>query len=255
MKTEQMHLDESAILHLVDEDAHPMQLDLWTRHVLECDACAERLRTQRRNADLVRVALIDIQLPPGFPDAPTIIAAAGGRAAPPGRVRATARRDRPWLRAAALVLVLLVPVVLVSPLRAAAVDWFRQGWIQVTDLVGWSAGDAVSGSDAGEARGYTLWFTTTGGVLEIVVDHRQRIGELVVSRSTGTEVSLEVEDGADEALLTGRGLRIRNAASSGASYRVAVPASVDRVRVRLGDGRAETITSAELQAGWRTELR
>lgn len=255
MKTEQTHLDESAILHLVDEDAHPMQLDLWTRHVLECDACAERLRTQRLTADLVRVALADIQLPPDFPDAPTTIAAARRRAAPRRRARATARAERPWLRAAALVLALLVPIVLVSPLRATVVEWFRQGWIQVTDLVGWSTGDPRSGSDVGEARGYTLWFTTTGGVLEIVIDHRQRIGELVVSRSSGTEVSLEVEDGADEALLTGRGLRIRNAASSGSSYRVAIPASVDRVRVRLGDGPTETITSAELEAGWRTELR
>ena len=38
------HLDDSALLHLVDGDASNFELDRWTKHVLACAECGERLR-------------------------------------------------------------------------------------------------------------------------------------------------------------------------------------------------------------------
>ena len=253
-----VHLDDRALLHLVDRDASPLELDLWGKHVLACEPCAERLGARQRDTERVRVALSSVQLPPGFPSArETMRRARATRASRPTGFTASWGEQR-WLRAAAVVLVLLLPVALVSPLRAALAEWLRSGWVQVA-----GSGErvpeptpAAPPSPAEPAASYTVFFTPRGSELEVVVAERQAAGEIVLARAAGSEGSLEVVAGADETpLLADAGVTIRNTAGSRASYRLAVPASVERVRVRIGGAETVVVGPAEIARGWRAELR
>lgn len=259
METETMgqHLDESALLHLVDEDASPLELHAWTSHVLACESCADRLRTRQRDTDRVRVAISEVQLPDDFPTVEGMIAAA--RARRESRSLPTAGRQRRWaggpaLRLAALVLLLLLPLAFVSPLRAALIEWVRQGWEQVVGDPAPSTADLPPAADQADS-GYTLWFTPMGSEIEILIDQRQLAGELVVTRGEEVEASFEIEAGGGDAVLTDAGVRVRDNGPSRASYRLAVPASIDRVRVQVAGGGVELVERAQLQEGWSAELR
>jgi hypothetical protein len=70
---------------------------------------------------------------------------------------------------------------------------------------------------------------------------RQAGGTLTVRPDPGSEVAVEATGGGGAPLLVlPGGVRIRNTAASTASYRVALPPGVRRVRVRVGGG-AETV--------------
>jgi hypothetical protein len=246
------HLDDSALLHLVDEDAHPLKIGLWREHVHACGECRSRLDRRRVESDRVRAALAELQVPAGFPPASAVIERA--RAAQVGVTPIHTRRRRgPWPRAAAAIVILLLPLVLVPSVRAALVDWIRQGWESVVGPSSPPPTEALPPTEAGS--GFTLRFTPVGSVLRLTIERAQSEGEIVVARGDGADGSLVVEGEGVEALVTEDGVRVRNDASSRATLRLTVPAALQELTVQIEDRPIQTVTAAELNAGWSTSLR
>jgi hypothetical protein len=245
------HLDDSALLHLVDEDAHPLRAGAWGEHVRACEECRSRLETRRRESDRVRTALTDLQLPTDFPSAQATIEAARARVKP-ARPTPNARWLGSWPRAAAAIVILLSALAVVPSVRAAIVEWIRQAWELVTPS---STAPVDSAPPAVAESGFTISFTPATAALRIAIDRSQAAGELVVVRGDGVEGSLTVEDASVEALVTEDGLRIRNQSSSSASLRLTVPAALQELVVQIGNGPVRTLTAQEMDAGLTTPLR
>jgi hypothetical protein len=146
-----------------------------------------------------------------------------------------------------VILLLLLPLALVTPIRAAVVEWLRQGWSAIGGGTPERDAPAPPASTAPEGSGFRVWFTPAGEVLEVVLQSRQAGGTLTLGATAGSEGSLEIlEGGAESALVTDAGVTVRNAPSSRASYRIAVPGGVASVRVRVGDEAAVSLSRAEL---------
>lgn len=251
MKTTPPHLGESEILKLIDGDGAAGELSALAIHTEGCAACAERVDTLRSEGERVRVALSAVQLPPGFPTAEQLMwRAQTGRGA--ARMRpAAGRRAHGWMRAAAVVLILLLPVALVRPIRAAVVEWAQRGWAVITGVGDRTPVEAPRGTPADvPGRSFRIYFTPTGDVVELTITSRQRQGELLVQPAAGAEGSLEIVGGGSESpLVTPSGVVVRNGAESNAGYVLRVPEGVTTVRVRIGEEPAVVLRRAELGEG------
>ena len=238
------HLDDSALLHLVDGDASAWETDQWTKHVLACAGCAERLRVLRRRTDRLSHLLGEIELPADF-RIPELPAAAARHS----RRRPASRSVWSYapLRAAAVMVILVAPFLLVEPLRALVTDWVSDRWSQVATLFGGRSDDAPPPAPAppAEESGSTLWFTPTSPVFTNEFASPQSGGALELRSTAGTEGSLEVTDqGAGEVpILTESSLRVQNSSGSTAGYQVSVPTSVTRVEIRIGDAPPVVLSS------------
>jgi hypothetical protein len=148
----------------------------------------------------------------------------------------------------------MIPLMLVSPLRAAVVGWLRQGWSELAGLVG--GGEPAAPPPApveapAPAPSYAVSFTPAGPELVITLAARQRAGALTLAPTAAREASLEVTGGGDESpVVTDAGLRIENAAGSTASYRIALPASVRGAELRVAGEPARRLSAAEIAGGW-----
>ena len=248
------HLGDRELLHLVDRDASSWEMDVWARHVLGCETCAGRLAERQQTAALLSGAIGRIQLPAGFPPASESMRAARARRSHVPPVWASTGRRQVALRAAAAVLLLMIPLMLVTPLRAAVVGWLRQGWSELAGLVGGdeSAAPAPVPAEAPAlSPSYAVSFAPTGPELVVTLAARQRAGVLAIAATTAREASLDVTGGGEESpIVTDAGLRIENASGSTASYRLTLPASVHRVELRVAGEPARELSAADIAGGW-----
>lgn len=252
-----VHLEDSDLLALVDEEFAPMERDVRLAHVARCGDCAARLQTLRlRTANFSRL-LSDVELPDDFvfPRLPE-----PSRATPviPMETRRRGWTHSAWLRAAVIAAVVIIPFATVAPLRA----WVADVWSDVREMFG-GDGDAAAPAAAptppaggtapaaGEpATGATVFFTPAAGRFVLVVSERQGAGTLTLGRAGGAEGSAEVIGGATETpLVSEAGLRILNAPESTASYRVLLPPAITSVRVRIGNAPPVEVTASDLADG------
>lgn len=253
------HLDDGAIVRLLDGE--PGDRAAADAHLAACPVCAERLATLRRRSLNLGALLTRGDFPvPATPQAP---AAPQTPAAPvdelAARRAARAAPSRVWLRAAAIAALVVSAGLFSSPVRA----WIR-------DLLGGMGGGAPVAVQpapapapvpATEARPASarIQFTLGGDELTVEIARAQAGGALVLSAAPGATASAEVRGPADTTpaalLVLPAALRIANEPGSVAEYHVAVPASVQRVRVRIGGGGAVVVEAAELAGGRRVELR
>jgi hypothetical protein len=227
------HLDESELLHLIDRDAEAPDLQTWAAHAEECESCASALARLRRRAERFSTRLADLQLPADFryPAAPRPAAARASLVLP---VRGAGAGG--WLRAAAVVLVLLAPLLLVEPVRAWVAERLGLQRPEVSTPAADGRGAPIPGAP-GEASGSTVWFTPAAAEIRVEILHTQAGGALVVRPAAGPEGSLEILGGAGEMpLLTEAGVTIRNEPGSAARYELSVPPRVERVLLRVGEG-------------------
>lgn len=254
-----VHLDDSDLLALVDDEFTPMERDVRLAHVARCDGCAARLQTLRlRTSNLSRL-LADVQLPddfvfPRMPEPSTVIPIT---ALPPRRTW----MHSAWARAAIIALVVIVSFATVAPLRA----WVMERWSDVREMLGGRDAAPAPAAPASQpaapasqpaapepqpAGGATVYFTPASGRFVLTVSERQASGTLTLGRAEGSEGTAEVIGGATETpLVSESGIRILNTHGSTASYRVLLPSSVARVRVRVGGGAPIEVTADELARG------
>lgn len=159
------------------------------------------------------------------------------------RARAAARRRTRRRLAAAgwLLLVLAAGAVASRPVRA----WMVETW------------DRVAGRDVDVAHGVEtpsghadVGFRPAGPVLDIVLDSTQPEGRLTIHFGDAETATVRIVDGAAERLVVGeRVVRVHNAATSRASYRLVLPHQVDRVRIRIGSGEPVELDRKAVGAG------
>ncbi len=222
----------------------------WTRHLDGCAQCGRRLAVLDRRARQVSALVGQIDLPPGF------------------RYPALLPRRRPradwlqagWLRAAAVVLVVLAPLALVPPVRAWALGWASAQWTRI------ALRRTLDRRTAGPARGRTaapvrptssrIGFTPSGDELSIVLASRQVEGALVLTTTPAPEVAFEIVGGGGATpLVHASGLRILNVVASRASYHVALPPAVRRVHVRVGARPPVVVERARVGREVRLDVR
>jgi hypothetical protein len=238
------HLADGELLHLVDGDGSAPDAELWTRHASGCAECSLRLEQLRRRSARVSVLLEEIGPPPGF-----------RHPVYPDRRR---HRSSPWMRAAAVFLLLAAAALTVSPpLRARVAEWIA-GLRRSKTAAVWARRAQPATLMPPEAEsGSTLWFTPATSRIRVDVDSRQAAGELRLRTISGAEGTFEMRDArkAEMPLLTASGLRIRNSAGSAARYEVGVPRSVTEVRLRIGDEPPRILNAEDLREGRSVDLR
>ncbi|HEX8451164.1 MAG TPA: zf-HC2 domain-containing protein [Longimicrobium sp.] len=245
------HLDDGALVRLIDGEAADGERAGVEAHLAACPVCAARLGSLRRRSVNLGVLLARGDF--AVPAAPSDELAA----------RREARRAAPrsWLRAAAVAALVVVGAGLFSsPVRA----WFR-------DILGGAGSGAsvatqpapppASAPNASSpSSGARIRFTPQGEEMGVEIAHPQAGSALVLERASSSTATAEVRapvGALGDLLVLPTGLRIANRANSpsAAEYHVAVPITVQRVRVRIGTAPSITVSAAELARGRRIELR
>jgi hypothetical protein len=237
------HLDDGAIVRFLDGEAAADERAGVEAHLAACPRCTERLAALRRRSVNLGVLLArgDFAVPP-VAAAPVDDLAA----------RRAARRApmHPWLQAAAVAMLMVSAGLFAAPVR----DWVRglaSGGGSPAAEQPASAPTATSAEVP--LAGARIQFTPEGAELSVEIAHPQAGGALRLESSAGSTASAEVRAPAGtapaELLVLPSALRIANDPASVAEYRVTVPASVRRVRVRIGSGPPNVVEGAGLAGG------
>jgi hypothetical protein len=213
------------------------------RHLEGCADCGRRLALLERRARRLSALVAEIDVPAGFRH-PVL------RARP---------RWRPggWVRAAAIVLVVLSSLLLVPPVRAWALGWVSARWMRI--VAGAPAGTSAPRAEGPAAVGAStrVGFVPAGDELSIVLTAEQAGGALILTRTSASEVVFEVVGGTGGGtpLVHADGLRILNVATSRASYLVALPPSVQRIHVSVGARARILVRRVHIGRELRVDLR
>jgi hypothetical protein len=246
------HLDDGVLVRLIDGEAADGERVGVEAHLAACPVCAARLGSLRRRSVNLGVLLArgDFAVP-AAPSAPVDELAA----------RREARRAAPrsWLRAAAVAALVIVGAGLFSsPVRA----WFR-------DILGGGGASvatrpapapAPTPNASSPSSGARVRFMPQGEEMGVEIAHPQAGSALVLERASSSTATAEVRapvGALGDLLVLPTGLRIANRANSpsAAEYHVAVPITVQRVRVRIGTAPSITVSATDLARGRRIELR
>lgn len=250
--TASAHLDDGELLVL--DDVAPTVSTAEREHLASCTQCADRLRVLRQYSRSVSSLIAELELPDDFryPSRP---------AAPQVRAVRPWWTQQQWRRAAA-VLFVIGSLAAVPPLRAWTIGWVAR---QVAALTGADRRDApiathprAQGAPEAPAidSGATLWFDADGPELAVEIANSQASGTLTFLPSSRPMTGVDVVNGAGETpFVREHGVRLVNAKTSTASYRVAIPASVERIRVRIGDRPWLILGAGEVGARRVFELR
>ena len=222
------HVDTETLTRIIDGEPLENEREA-VAHAGACPTCRARIDVLRtRRARLTDLLTATDAPPVELPDVGAIMALAESRTA--GRVaRLTPRR--PGRRA------IVVGAFILSGAALAAqpvTRWVMARWR------GNAAAEPLARATAPVARPTvapaSVAFVPQGGGIAIRFDAVPASGTLTLRRDTGARVSASVTSGGrDEGFIVlPNGLGVRNTATSVASYEVVVPASVDRVQVRIG---------------------
>jgi hypothetical protein len=257
------HLQDAVLLRLLDGEHSLGEDHAWSAHVGACTRCAAALAQLRDDAATVRGwldrAAFEDALPPAaaLPHGhPLAHAPAHGAAEHAGGVRATdhhrrsgARRSTrswhdtaPWLRAAAILLLIAAPVAAIPAVRefvTGAIAELR-GDPQVVAPVSAPLTTAPS----------IIRFQPAGGEFLVRIDAAQAAGTLRILPAAGREAVLQLHDGGVAGpVIAADAVHLRNTAEATDSYVLYLPPTVTQVTVLI-DGRtvavlpAATLTSA-----------
>ena len=220
----------------------------WERHLEGCADCGSRLALLERRSRRLSALVAEVNLPAEFRF--PVLRSPVLRARP-------AWRQGGWLRAAAVVLVVLSSLLLVPPVRAWALGWVSARWTRITaDRPADAVRPRVSEAPAAGAS-TRLGLTPAGDALALVIDAEQTEGALILTTTSAREVTFEVVDGPDgeTPLVHAGGLRVLNVPTSRASYRVALPPGVQRIHIRVGARAPVLVERARIGGELRIDLR
>lgn len=236
------HLSDADLVRHLDLEGEAAERARREEHVRSCDECAARVRLLGVRSETIASWLerTDPPLPAG--SAPEAWAA--GRAAPAGAERARTDALRPWLRAAAIILLIAAPLAALQPVREWVVE--RMGLAEETAAPAMSAAEAADPS--------VIRFTPAPGLFTVRIAEPAAGAILAIGRTGGEEAVLRGASGGEAPVVSEAALRLAGGASATSRlYDLRVPAVVEEVRVIVGS-RLERIGRAELEAGSRVDL-
>jgi anti-sigma factor RsiW len=244
------HLTEGEAIRYLDGEGAPGERRRWAEHLDACERCARELDELGRLLNGVATSFAALDAPPELLERTRPSPRA---ARPHASVRAPGAGPVRWLRHAAAVLLLLLPLALVPPLRAWIVE-------RVHGTVGRGATapppDPAPAPAAAQAGG-RLRFVPGGEEVQVEVTAWQAAGTLTLRRWEGPAGVLEVVGGSGDegSMVSERVLRIESAPGSTASYELDLPASVRRVVVRVGGERYRVLEGPDLAGPAVLDLR
>lgn len=244
------HLPDGEIVRLLDGELSPAEREHAEAHAAACEACGARLRQLRARATRLAALLGESDWKVPAAEVPDELALRRARRA------GAALRARPWMRAAAVVALLLGMGVVATPVRAWVAEWVEEQWSRLFPPRE-EAAAPVALPSGGPRAGSRVQFTPAGETFTLELTAAQAGGAVEVRRAGTALATAEQVGGATpaELLVLPAGVRVQNSAASTASYRVTVPASVRIVRVRVGSAPPVVLDAARLAAGARVELR
>jgi hypothetical protein len=239
------HASDGALLRLLDGEAGGAERSALLAHVAGCDACRARQGALAADAAAVREALSGAPAAPAFTWADVERRAALRRAP---RRAGPAPRAPAWAWRAAAALLLAAGVAAAAP---AVGRWAR------ARLGGGAPAPAApapvarpAAPPAAGAAASAVAFAPAGDEVVVSFEARQAVGTLELVRAEGGDAvrATVLGDPARARLLVLPGeLHVRNAGAD-ASYRVAVPEAVRRVRVRVAGAEAANLDAAALRS-------
>jgi hypothetical protein len=263
------HLADDELLRFIDGEDDPLQPD-WAEHVSSCAQCSREVQLLRGSAGVVRTwldrAAFEDSLPPrshtGAADSARRDSTVARRDSTAARRDSTAaRRDAPaprrprpgvapWLRAAAVLVLLASPVAAIPALRQWLVGTVTE-LRDTPDMV-----PAAMPQDRSAAPGSSaIRFVPVAGSFAIDLDAEQATGVLVIRHGTGNEAVLQqTGTGEVEPVISATSLRVRNESGSTASFHLQLPVTVNRVVVRIAGAHVRTVDAAALAAGVSIDL-
>lgn len=223
------HLDDGQLLSIVDDGSHDRSI--VEAHLRGCPLCQSRLdvigRASTRFSDAVTL------LP-----SPSIDPRVRQTIARHARPRAASRWAAYPMVAAATIL-LIASAALASPVRLWIVRTLARH--EPTPIL--RTGTVPPSTTSRGSGAITVSFAASDSVLVVHVATLQAAGVLEIVRSDGPSISARITaGGVNEELLIAPGmLRIRNEVTSRADYRVAVPPTVEIIRLTIGASIERTI--------------
>jgi hypothetical protein len=257
------HLADDELLRFIDGEDDPLQPD-WAGHVSSCARCSEEVQLLRGHAGVVREwldrAAFEDALPPrlhvGAADSARRDSTAPRRDSTAPRRDSTAapRRARyslaPWLRAAAVLVLLASPVAAIPALRQWLVGTVTE-LRDTPDMVPAAMPQERSAAPGSSA----IRFVPVAGTFAVDLDAAQATGVLVIRHGTGNEAVLQqTGTGEVEPVISATSLRVRNGSGSTASFQLQLPVTVSRVVVRVAGAHIRTVDAAALAAGVSIDL-
>jgi hypothetical protein len=263
------HLDDAVLLRLLDGEHSPGEDYARDAHVGACTRCAAALAQLRDDAATVRGwlerAAFEDALPPAaaLPHGhPLAQAPAHGPSELAGGVRGTDRHGRggaprsarswhdtaPWLRAAAILLLIAAPVAAIPAVRE-----FVTG--AITDLRGAPQVEAPASAPITTAPSI-IRFQPAGGEFLVRIDAAQAAGTLRIVPAPGREAVLQLHDGGVAGpVIAADAVHLRNAAAATDSYVLYLPPTVTRVTVLIAGRTVAVLPATALTAAVEVPLR
>lgn len=248
------HADDAELVRLLDDEGGE-EMARTAAHADGCVECGARLARLRHSSAALRRLIEQGESAVAVPDLTLDQLLARRSAASPSTrtpaaagVRRPARwqplAERPWLRAAAVVALLLALGLGAPPVRA----WVLERLGDAAALLrGDTAPEAPVPSPAGPDDGSAVVsFEPASAAFAVDLRHAQRGGRLVVRLHDGPLATATVVDGGAELLVRPGGLAIGNAPESESSYVVTVPAGLERVVIRLGGRQVDAFRPGDL---------
>lgn len=230
------HLTDADVVRHLDLEGDAAERARRDEHVRSCDACAGRVGVLGRQSRAVATWLqrADPPLRPG--SAQEVRAAHAGRE----------RRETvgPWLRAAAIILLIAAPLAALQPVR----EWV----VERIGLAGEATAPATTAAEASDPS--VIRFTPAPGAFTVRVAEAAAGAVLTIGRAAGDEAVLRGASGRDVPVVSEDVLRLAGGPyAAGRHYDLRVPAAVVEVRVIVGS-RVARVGGAELSAGGRVDL-
>lgn len=227
-----IHLTDADLIRHVDAEGDPPERARRETHLEACPDCAGRVRVLGRQSQAVHDWLVR-----------TDTARPAGRAAsPPPAVLRRRRSTGPWLKAAAIVLLLAAPLAAFPTVR----DW-------VATRVGLRSETVTpAAARAGEVAA-VIRFVPAPGILTVRIEGPSAPGTLTIGRAAGPEAELRGagDDGAAAPIVSEDVVRIPSRAT--ARYRLDVPPATTAVVIVL-EGSTVRVPGAAIDRGRVVDL-
>lgn len=237
------HLTDGDVVRYVDGEGSAAERAGWERHVAGCDRCAGEVGGLRSDDRLIRSWLERAAFEAGGAGSVAVVGATGDRR--PGaravagapRRRPAEPRVRPWLQAAAVLVLLAGALATVPPVRAWVLD-------RVAPLL--TSDPAPAGTAApATVDPQVVRFVPDAGPFVLTLDDPAN-ATLRLGRASGAEAVLRAES-RSEPVVSATGVRVAGTGGGG-EYELSLPPQTTGVRLRLG-GRELRLDGAQLDRG------